>query len=124
MFSPEYLRRTSLVNGKEKLMGNLEAAGLIENMTFECIKNDIELYDAQEQIKTILINKYGTEWYERSGEAINYIVENKYCDKERAGNPLFDKEQYNFDVIHKVSEYVVMVRFTKDKRNRRRNKKV
>lgn len=102
MFSPEYLRRTSLVNGKEKLMGNLEAAGLIENMTFECIKNDIELYDAQEQIKTILINKYGTEWYERNGEAINYIVENKYCDKERAGNPLFDKEQYNFDVIHKV----------------------
>lgn len=102
MFSPEYLRRTSLLNGKEKLMGNLEVAGLIENMAFECIKNDIGLYAAQEQIKTILIDKYGTEWYERSREAINYIVENKYCDKERARNPLFDKEQYNFDVTHSV----------------------
>jgi hypothetical protein len=102
MFSPEYLRQTSLLNGKEKLMGNLEVAGLIENMAFECIKNDIGLYAAQEQIKTILIDKYGTEWYKRNGEAINYIVENKYCDKERARNPLFDKEQYNFDVTHSV----------------------
>lgn len=102
MFSPEYLRRTSLLNGKEKLMGNTEVAGLIENMAFECIKNDIELYDAQEQIKAILINKYGAEWYEQSGEAINYIIENKYCDKERARNPLFDEEQYNFDVTHGV----------------------
>ena len=102
MFSPEYFRQTSLLNGKENLMGNLEAAGLIESMAFECIKNDIDLYTAQEQIKTILIDKYGTEWYERSGEAINYIVENKYCSKERAENPLFDKEQYNFDVTHSV----------------------
>lgn len=102
MSSPEYFRQTSLLNGKENLMGNLEAAGLIENMAFECIKNDIDLYTAQEQIKTILIDKYGTEWYERSGEAINYIVENKYCSKERAENPLFDKEQYNFDVTHSV----------------------
>lgn len=52
MFSPEYFRQTSLLNGKEKLMGNLEVAGLIENMAFECIKNDIGLYAAQEQIKT------------------------------------------------------------------------
>ena len=105
MFSLEYLRRTSLLNGKEKLMGNLEAAGLIENMAFECIKNDIDLYAAQEQIKAILIDKYGTEWYERSGEAINYIVENKYCDKERVRNPLFDKEQYDFDTTHGVLYY-------------------
>lgn len=71
-------------------------------MAFDCIKNDIGLYAAQEHIKTILIDKYGTEWYERSGEAINYIIENKYCDKERARNPLFDKEQYDFDVTHSV----------------------
>ncbi len=58
MFSPEYFRQTSLLNGKENLMGNLEAAGLIENMAFECIKNNIGLYAAQEQIKTILIDKY------------------------------------------------------------------
>lgn len=102
MFSLEYLRRTSLLNGKEKLMGNTEVAGLIENMAFEYIKNDVELYDAQEQIKIALINKYGAEWYERSEEAVNYIVENKYCDKERARNPLFDKEQYDFDATHEV----------------------
>lgn len=102
MFSPEYFRQTSLLSGKEKIMGNLQVAGLVENMAFECIKNDIGLYDAQEQIKAILISQYGTEWYERNGEAINYIIENRYCDKKRTGNPLFDKKQYDFDVTHKV----------------------
>ena len=58
-------------------MGNLKVAGLIENMAFECIKNNIGLYAAQEQIKTILIDKYGTEWYERSEEAINYIMNSR-----------------------------------------------
>lgn len=58
MFSPEYFRQTSLLNGKEKLMGNLKVAGLIENMAFECIKNNIGLYAAQEQIKTTLLNVY------------------------------------------------------------------
>lgn len=102
MFPPEYFRQTSLLNGKVKIMGNTEVAELIDNITLEYIKNHIELYAAQEQIKTALIDKYGVEWYERSGEAINYIIENKYCDAERAKNPAFDKEQYDFDVIHNV----------------------
>lgn len=102
MFPPEYFRQTSLLNGKVKIMGNTEVAELIDNITLEYIKNNIELYVAQEQIKTVLIDKYGVEWYERSGEAINYIIENKYCDVERAKNPAFDKEQYDFDVTHNV----------------------
>ena len=102
MFPPEYFKQTSLLDGKVKIMGNTEVAESIENMALECIKNDVELYAAQEQIKTILINKYGIEWYERSGEAVNYIIENKYCDEERARNPVFDKKKYDFDVAHNV----------------------
>lgn len=102
MFPPDYFKQTSLLDGKVKIKGNTELAELIENMALECIKNDIELYDAQEQIKTFLINKYGVEWYERSGEAVNYIVENKYCDAERARNSVFDKKKYNFDITHNV----------------------
>ena len=102
MFPPEYFRHTSHLNGKVKTIGNTEVAELIDNITLEYIKNHIELYAAQEQIKTTLINKYGVEWYERSGEAINYIIENKYSDAERAKNPVFDKEQYDFDVTHNV----------------------
>lgn len=97
MFPPEYFKQTSLLNGKVEIMGNTEVAESIKNIAFECIKNDVELYDAQEQIKTALIGKYGAEWYERSGEAVNYIVENKYCDAERARNPLLE---YDFDVPH------------------------
>ena len=102
MFPPDYFKQTSLLDGKVKIKGNTELAELIENMALECIKNDIELYDAQEQIKIVLINKYGTEWYERSGEAVNYIIENKYCDAERAKNPVLDKKQYDFDITNNV----------------------
>ena len=102
MFPPEYFKQTSLLNGKVEIKGNTELAELIENMALECIKNDIELYDAQEQIKAILVNRYGIEWYERSGEAVNYIIENKYCDAERARNPVLDKKRYDFDIAHNV----------------------
>ena len=102
MFPPEYFKQTSLLNGKVEIKGNTELAELIENMALECIKNDIELYDAQEQIKAILVNRYGIEWYERSGEAVNYIIENKYCDAERARNPVFNKKRYDFDITHNV----------------------
>lgn len=102
MFPPEYFKQTSLLDGKVEIKGNTELAELIENMALECIKNDIELYDAQEQIKAILFNRYGIEWYERSGEAVNYIIENKYCDAERARNPVFDKKRYDFDITHNV----------------------
>lgn len=102
MFPPDYFKQTSLLDGKVEIKGNTELAELIENMALECIKNDIELYDAQEQIKIVLINKYGTEWYERSGEAVNYIIENKYCDAERAKNPVLDKKQYDFDITNNV----------------------
>lgn len=102
MFPPDYFRQTSFLNGKVKIMGNTELAELIENTALECIRNNVELYAAQEQIKIVLINKYGTEWYERSGEAVNYIIENKYCDAERAKNPVLDKKQYNFDITNNV----------------------
>lgn len=102
MFPPDYFRQTSFLNGKVKFMGNTELAELIENTALECIRNNVELYAAQEQIKIVLINKYGTEWYERSGEAVNYIIENKYCDAERAKNPVLDKKQYDFDITNNV----------------------
>ena len=102
MFPPDYFRQTSFLNGKVKIMGNTELAELIENTVLECIRNNVELYAAQEQIKIVLINKYGTEWYERSGEAVNYIIENKYCDAEKAKNPVLDKKQYDFDITNNV----------------------
>lgn len=102
MFPPDYFRQISFLNGKVKIMGNTELAELIENTALECIRNNVELYAAQEQIKIVLINKYGTEWYERSGEAVNYIIENKYCDAERAKNPVLDKKQYDFDITNNV----------------------
>lgn len=102
MFPPDYFKQTSFLNGKVKIMGNTELAELIENTALECIRNNVELYAAQEQIKIVLINKYGTEWYERSGEAVNYIIENKYCDAERAKNPVLDKKQYDFDITNNV----------------------
>lgn len=45
MFSPEYLRRTSLLNGKEKIMGNIRSTiSNIDKMSFIVVEKDGEEY--------------------------------------------------------------------------------
>lgn len=45
MFSPEYFRQTSLLNGKEKLMGNISSTiSNIDKMSFIVVDRDGKEY--------------------------------------------------------------------------------
>ena len=38
------------------------------------------------------------EWYEKSGEAVNFVIENEYAHAERTSLPAFDMKQYEKDM--------------------------
>lgn len=102
MFEPEYTCSISLVNNKVKMMGNLPLASKIEEMVKDFINQNKSLYQAQEEIKALLVKDFGDEWYDKSGEAINYIIENEYANIERNKLPALDIKQYEFDIRHGV----------------------
>lgn len=68
----------SLIDNKTKIMGNIELANKIKEMTKVYLKQGKDLYEAQEKLKTLLLKELGLEWYEKSGDAVNYIIENEY----------------------------------------------
>lgn len=98
MVEPEYMCRKSLLDGYVKVLGNV---GLAEKIIFDAksyVNKDIDLYTAQKEIKIKLISEHGEEWYEKSVEAVNYLIENEYCELERDKLPFFDKKSYEKDI--------------------------
>lgn len=83
MFPPSYICPFSLIENKTKMMGNLELAEKIKKIVQEYIENGKNLYQTQDELKKALIRDFNEEWYKRSGEAINYIIENEYANIER-----------------------------------------
>ena len=98
MFGLDYVVRSSSVDYVSKLHGNLELADNLRELVKQKYVNVCDLYTAQEEIKEYCIKQYGTDFYEQSGAAINYIIENEYCNKEREINGILDKERYIFDM--------------------------
>ena len=87
-----------MLNKHVKIQGNTELANKIEKMVQEECIGKFNLYKALEYIRDYCINTYGEEFYNKNAEAISFLVENEYCNKERQQNPLFDKKQYNKDM--------------------------
>lgn len=98
MYEPNYMCPFSLVDNQTKIMGNIELANKIKKMVKIYINEGKDLYHAQEEIKTLLIKDFGLNWYEKSGEAVNFIVENEYAHKEREVLPAFDMKRYESDM--------------------------
>lgn len=98
MVSPSYICLSSLVDNETKIMGNIELANKIKEMTKVYLKQGKDLYEAQEKVKTLLLKELGLEWYEKSGEAVNFIIENEYAHAERASLPAFDIKQFEKDM--------------------------
>lgn len=65
------------------LFGNLAIADEIECLANKAIRNNISLYDAQDNIKQYLIEKYGFDWYCKSAEAVQYVIEDAYASSMR-----------------------------------------
>lgn len=97
MISPNYMCFVSLMDNKTKIMGNIDFANKIAEITKIYLRQGLSLYDAQEKLKNTLLEKFGANWYEKSGEAVNFIIENEYANAERIGLPAFDVRQYEKD---------------------------
>lgn len=97
MVSPNYLYSVSLMDNKTKIKGNIDCANKIAEITKMYLRQGLNLYDAQEKLKNTLLEKFGEDWYERSCEAVNFIIENEYANAERIALPAFDVRQYEKD---------------------------
>lgn len=97
MISPNYMCSVSLMDNKIKIMGNIDFANKIAEITKIYLRQGLSLYDAQEKLKNTLLEKFGANWYEKSGEAVNVIIENEYANAERIALPAFDVRQYEKD---------------------------
>lgn len=98
MFEPEYMCPISLVDSRTKIMGNIGLANKIKSMARMCINQNKDLYHAQEEINSLLVKEFGKDWYEKSGEAVNFLIENEYSHKERETLCSFDMKQYTTDI--------------------------
>ena len=97
MISPNYMCFTSLMDNKIRIMGNVEYANKIAEMTKKYLRQGLNLYDTQEKIRNHIFEKLGVDWYEKSGEAVNFIIENEYANAERMVLPVFDARRYEED---------------------------
>lgn len=70
-------------NSRYQLSGDLSIAEDIRRMARAACHDHVSLYDAQESIKQMLCEKYGNDWYDRSGEAVQYIIEDAYASNLR-----------------------------------------
>ena len=66
-----------------QMQGNAKIIQEIRNLANDAISKKISLYEAQENIKKYLCEKYGNVWYEKSGEAVQYIIEDAYSSAMR-----------------------------------------
>lgn len=70
-------------NSRYQLSGDLDIAEDVRRMARAACHNSVSLYDAQEDIKRYLLDKYGTEWYAISSEAVQHIIEDSYASMLR-----------------------------------------
>ena len=65
MISPNYMCFTILVDNKIRIMGNVEYANKIVEMTKKYLRQGLNLYDTQEKIRNHIFEKLGVDWYEK-----------------------------------------------------------
>lgn len=66
-----------------QLSGNGKIIEEIIRLSRANIRKNTDLYTAMDTIKSHLKGKYGEEWFDKSAEAIEHIIENTYCNHER-----------------------------------------
>lgn len=94
MVEPAEAISTSFVSGMYQIHGNRKIENEIRTMSDNGIHDGIDLYKCQERVKEYLNKKYGETWYEKSAEAVQFIIENTYAEAERT------KTSQEFYVAH------------------------
>ena len=73
------IQKETFLSGHVRVHGNKTVIDNIIKMTRLYIGIGKGLYETQELLKQVLTDRYGEQWYEDSGDAINYIIENEYA---------------------------------------------
>lgn len=102
MVEPNYICDCSLMEDKVQIHGNVELAEVLKGIIKKYCIGFRELYESQEFMRNYCIGAYGADFYEKNAEAVQYIVENEYCHKERKNIPVFDMKQYEEDIRNGV----------------------
>ena len=92
--------RHSLMRGKIRCNGNVKLASELEQIAKELCCTGMSLYDAENYIKMYVIDNFGIEWYEKSGEAVHVIVEEVYNDAIRSEQPVRDYCMESFSGLY------------------------
>lgn len=80
----------SLVDNKVQIHGNIDLANTLKNLIKEKCIGCVDLYKAQDIIRDYCVDNYGMNFYKNNAEAINFLIENEYCNLERSKLPFFD----------------------------------
>ena len=78
----------SMIPETYRLNGNQKIINEIINLSQTNIRKNVDLYKAMDTIKAHLKDKYGEKWFYDSIEAVEFIIENTYCDNERTRDSL------------------------------------
>lgn len=97
MIDPNYTCNYSLMENKVYIHGNVELASTLARVVKEKYISNVDLYEAQESMRSYCIDTYGSDFYKNNAEAISFIIENEYCHAEREKLPHFGKKRYQED---------------------------
>ena len=72
------VQKGTILSGLVRIQGNKAAIDDVVKSVRKRIDEGKELYETEDLLKLELIEKYGKAWFDDTGEAINFIVENEY----------------------------------------------
>lgn len=72
------VQKGTILSGLVRIQGNKVAIDDVVKSVRKRIDEGKGLYETEDLLKLELIEKYGKEWFDDNGEAINFIVENEY----------------------------------------------
>ena len=93
-----YIENDSMLNKNMIIHGDAKISKKLVKLTYNHIKQSIDLYDAQDKIKDIIIAENGEDYYNKYASAINFIIENEYANHHRKTNFIFHKGLYEKDI--------------------------
>ena len=93
-----YIENDSMLNKNMIIHGDARVSEKLVKLTYNHIKQNIDLYDAQDKIKDIIIAENGEDYYNKYASDINFIIENEYANHHRKTNFIFHKGLYEKDI--------------------------
>lgn len=80
MIPKDDIKKSTLLEGYVLIKGDADLVKNIKKEVRNYIQIGKDLYETQEKMKDFLLHKYGEAWYLKSGEAVNFIIENEYTE--------------------------------------------